>query len=488
MSAVNFEVPHSIQVKRAGREAVAACTRALRAQLGHTDQKLVGEGFKRDGLSQRHSASCHGRGVLGEPGMVAESPGRESRILEFSRASVLPKWTILSARNGSLVGAPMRLVTTRDLCKSTSRGVTVATEKVFVNGKLSPKTDVYHAESPWELNTTDSRVAQLLLDAQLSDLQAQLTAFDILDPARAYQIPGLSHPGRQSVGVEFVPERRVTSIEISSDWSVAEWRDLFSMTAFRKRLKRLAPRYPSIEVQFGFEGALSDAILMCRSPLRRSDLTVRTAHTRAVRQLESLIQQTVDDLRPDVRSDPLTGSLTFPPEIEQAACQYLRYFGQFLADLGLDASVEVKQRTHDVLFTIIPASQGQALEKIREALGVYLSLPNCPAHVLKTLSACNRDLSVVQVLSLAEGLARVQAAQSHLVDASRVKKTGGSRLANDAPCASSDLLPVAATELAPEPERLLGQFVSVKNWAWGPFVIHAGTLLRVFKRLLRRGS
>lgn len=65
----------------------------------------------------------------------------------------------------------------------------------------------------------------------------------------------------------------------------------------------------------------------------------------------------------------------FPAPIKSACEQYLLYFVQFLSDLGIEANAEVKEQASKVLFSVTPVDEKQALEKIREALHVYLGLP-----------------------------------------------------------------------------------------------------------------
>src|SRR5262249_33772920 len=66
--------------------------------------------------------------------------------------------------------------------------------------------------------------------------------------------------------------------------------------------------------------------------------------------------------------------LDFPPDIKVSCEQYLLYFVQFLKDLGVDAEAELKHNAGQVLFSVIPANKDEALDKIRDALDIYLLL------------------------------------------------------------------------------------------------------------------
>lgn len=75
----------------------------------------------------------------------------------------------------------------------------------------------------------------------------------------------------------------------------------------------------------------------------------------------------------------------FPESLQTACAQYLLYFSEFLRDLGIGANTKLTQDAGHVLFSITPTDENEALNNIREALDVYLSLPSYP---LSTGDAC----------------------------------------------------------------------------------------------------
>ncbi len=68
----------------------------------------------------------------------------------------------------------------------------------------------------------------------------------------------------------------------------------------------------------------------------------------------------------------------FPNEISSACKQYLLYFTQFLQDIGINATSSLKEDAGKVLFSVTPTDNSEALDKIREALAIYLNLPANP--------------------------------------------------------------------------------------------------------------
>lgn len=66
----------------------------------------------------------------------------------------------------------------------------------------------------------------------------------------------------------------------------------------------------------------------------------------------------------------------FPESIKTPCQQYLMYFGQFLSDLGIEVETELKEQAHSTLFSVTPKNKNEALDKIKEVLEMYISIPN----------------------------------------------------------------------------------------------------------------
>ncbi len=73
----------------------------------------------------------------------------------------------------------------------------------------------------------------------------------------------------------------------------------------------------------------------------------------------------------------------FPDKLKVSCEQYILYFTQFLQDLGINATSNLKEEAGKVLFSVTPTDDVEALDKIREALAVYLNLPASPISDLE---------------------------------------------------------------------------------------------------------
>jgi hypothetical protein len=80
----------------------------------------------------------------------------------------------------------------------------------------------------------------------------------------------------------------------------------------------------------------------------------------------------------------ITTGFRFPKETETYCKQYLIYFAQFLADLGIEADTEVRSEINQTLFTVIPKDKNQSLGQIKDALAAYLKAPELEDFQMQT--------------------------------------------------------------------------------------------------------
>jgi hypothetical protein len=172
----------------------------------------------------------------------------------------------------------------------------------------------------------------------------------------------------------------------------------------------------------------------------------------------------------------------FPAPIKNACEQYLLYFVQFLSDLGIEASAEIKEQASTVLFSVTPVDERQALEKISEALRVYLGLPLAPD--LAMAASQFNDVAVSQLQ------ANVLHLQSQIMLAKAALEMKNATLdAKDAHIATLqeriDLRAFQPEPYADEAEELVKDVVSVKKWDYKFFEVNFPELLRRLKRKLK---
>jgi hypothetical protein len=117
-------------------------------------------------------------------------------------------------------------------------------------------------------------------------------------------------------------------------------------------------RIHALYVRFKFS---RDAIIA--NEVERISRIIKQIHSEIIARISHSVVITLDN---------------FPKEVRTPCEQYLLYFIQFLQDLGVDATSEIKHESGKVLFTVTPSNENEALDKIRTALNVYLHLPSNP--------------------------------------------------------------------------------------------------------------
>jgi hypothetical protein len=123
---------------------------------------------------------------------------------------------------------------------------------------------------------------------------------------------------------------------------------------------------------------IADQMTRCLHAIHNSRENV----TRDLRLAYRLLRPALDSGdNPKEGTDHVSITFDFPESVRVPCEQYLLYFAQFLQDLGVKATSDLKHDAGQVLFTVTPANPEEALEKIRIALDLYIRLPANPGNI-----------------------------------------------------------------------------------------------------------
>lgn len=106
------------------------------------------------------------------------------------------------------------------------------------------------------------------------------------------------------------------------------------------------------------------------------ELQIEREVNKAIDILGKVIELNNKSLLTKIDKNAITTYFQFPDEIKTSCNQYLIYFTQFMADIGIDIDTEIKEEANQTLFRILPRDKKEGLEKIKEALYLYLNTPN----------------------------------------------------------------------------------------------------------------
>jgi hypothetical protein len=159
---------------------------------------------------------------------------------------------------------------------------------------------------------------------------------------------------------------------------------------------------------------------------------------------------------------------------------------QFLRDLGIEAGASIKHEARQVLFSVTPSEGAEALDRIREALDVYLRLPDSPEFAAQ--ASAYGDIAVQQLqanifhlkgqLALSRAVLQARNAQIEALQLSNF--TYQQLLATQQQVATIPMLPPSTSESDTEP--LVPGVIEVTKYEGTGFTINLPEMLRRLKR------
>lgn len=112
---------------------------------------------------------------------------------------------------------------------------------------------------------------------------------------------------------------------------------------------------------------------------------------RCLNTLRSVHDEVLVQLAADINS--LEVAFDFPEDVRVPCEQYLLYFGQFLSDVGVKATTNIRHEAGQVLFAVTPDDKDTALDNIHTALGEYLNLARAPVNEASIVSIAEQRLA-----------------------------------------------------------------------------------------------
>ncbi len=199
--------------------------------------------------------------------------------------------------------------------------------------------------------------------------------------------------------------------------------------------------------------------------------------------LKSLFEKTSKALLGKIDEDSLITFFQFNDSTSVACKQYLIYFAQFLADLGIDTNTELTQQAHNTLFKVIPKDKNQSLQQIKEALDVYLAASNMEASKLSSFSTGSDDIAIHQWFSTISHLQ----SQLYLANAIINAKEAESEYLRVTNMHYKKQLLLSVPESkneATEKEEVIPGIVSVSQYDGNGVTINIARLVKMLKRRL----
>ena len=170
----------------------------------------------------------------------------------------------------------------------------------------------------------------------------------------------------------------------------------------------------------------------------------------------------------------------FPDEIKTACKQYLIYFSQFLADLGINAKTNLREETEKVLFEVIPEDGEEAIQNIRNALDIYLTGASHPEMINSSNLISNEDIAIrewraqISFLNMQLELAKAQLLlKDATIESLMITNYQYRNIINESSGQEDE-------------EKVIGEILTVTKYKGKGFKINFPEIFRLLKRKLKK--
>ncbi len=263
--------------------------------------------------------------------------------------------------------------------------------QLFVNGSVLEASEAYKYENDsgtrWGVSIENQQALKELGDTTFLDIPERtsfitveldsnmFSRWELITTAEQVRIHTPFEPVRFHEAGRPVPFAGEYNITFFANLNIHNWRGPHSPQEYADEIIKMFADTPEVAVYFhDFEQYYFNLIVLIDTP----QFSLSNEVYRAINYVRRFLDEIENKLGSTVTHNSIVKSFNFPEEVGVSCEQYLLYFVQFLRDLGVDATSELKHKAGQVLFTITPTSEEEALDKIRTALEVYLRLPTSP--------------------------------------------------------------------------------------------------------------
>jgi len=217
-------------------------------------------------------------------------------------------------------------------------------------------------------NVTDKGALDTILKSRFSDLPPNFSSIALRKPFRILQHPSIF----QDLTVVRLPDKSLKAL-LNIRCAYKDFIASFSLLQYSEQFQELS-NAKGVECVLGHR----DSLVLLHFPVVSTQVTIIKQLKQWQHFVREIDRKTMAALASKASTDSVSVFFNLPEEIKVPCEQYLQYFAQFLKDMGVNASTSLVNEAGEVLFTVTPTDHKEALDKIREALDVYLKLPYSP--------------------------------------------------------------------------------------------------------------
>ncbi len=340
---------------------------------------------------------------------------------------------------------------------------------LVLNGKPYPETYMLDYDFEPTLNILDDEVSDILLSHNYKEVREHFHAINLGYELKNWQYVGIAIFCREDDMEPIFIEMDLAEDELihwNKPWSVSQVAILL-----KKNVEKLGN--PQLKYWQREEDTLLEGFGIVYMP-KSNDGIIELDLKHAGDLLEALLEESLTEMSEAYETNSIVTYFQFPEEIKIASKQYLIYFAQFLSDIGITADTEIKEELSKTLFKVTPKDGKESLDKIREALTLYLNTPGDENAL--TILETNSDVAAIQLnANILHFKSQLMLAQS----AMQMKDAAieSLKLSN---YEYSKMLETKSKET--NTEEVIKGVVSVKDYDGSFFRIHLPEIFRKLKR------
>jgi hypothetical protein len=260
------------------------------------------------------------------------------------------------------------------------------------------------------------------------------------------------------------------------------WKYPWSPNEYAAEFTQILKRENISEVEFTNMTPFITPTFSLTFQVKDFEVTIEEETYKHIPLISELHRLVTSSLKSKLQDDSIVLYFDFPEEVKIPCEQYLLYFAQFLKDLGVKTNTALTHEAGQVLFTVTPEDKGQALDKIRTALDVYLHLPSSPVS--------NEQQSEIAILRLNSQLQQFQSqlslarAENQMKDAAiQLQRITIARLTGEV---VMDSLKEVTPNKDKDKEGLIGDMVSLIPIKGKGFEINLPEMFRKLRYLFKK--
>jgi hypothetical protein len=360
--------------------------------------------------------------------------------------------------------------------------------QLVFNNKLISVEDAYFSksifiESKYYLNVSSEELSYQISQMSFLDIQDQIN-WIFLEFGLEYQ------KDIELYHIKIFKNKNFMEFEFSFlDWE--NWKNLYSMKEYSMILNAITEEY----IDLGIKWEPNDTEVISNGFVMKCGVSLDNKIIDEVNKYDAIIKDIFEKLNErlsGLKENSLVSVFEFPDMIKVPCQQYLLYFIQFLKELGIEATAELKNEVSNVLFSVKPLSKEVALEKIREALEIFLELPS--HYTQMGFSNPHLDSSLLQLY------ANIQHLQTQIMYTNAIITTQQSTIDNQkiiinqqqqiihATILQDSLKAITLNQEETDREEVLGGYFAIRKIEKNGIELNTPKLYRVLKEKIFGGK